>query len=75
MASMSLRKTRTNRMIGVISESIASSIHESSGVDLLPRRIPLKRITGRRISANASLILTSGHRTSLPVALSTGFAA
>ncbi|ESZ01165.1 hypothetical protein X737_38840 [Mesorhizobium sp. L48C026A00] len=37
-ASVSLRKTRANRMIGMSSESIASSIHASSGADLLPRR-------------------------------------
>lgn len=53
-ASMSLRRTRANRMIGMSSESIASSIHASSGGDLLPRRMPLKRIARRRISTNAS---------------------
>lgn len=53
-ASMSLRKTRANRMIGMMSESIASSIQGSSVSDLLLRRIPLKRIARRRISANAS---------------------
>jgi hypothetical protein len=50
----SLRKTRANRMIGMMSESIASSIQGSSVSDLLLRRIPLKRIARRRISANAS---------------------
>lgn len=40
---MSLRRTRANRMIGMRSESIALSIHASSGADLLPRRMPLKR--------------------------------
>ena len=41
-------------MIGMRSESIASSIHASSATDFLLRRIPLKRIARRRISANAS---------------------
>lgn len=35
------------------SESIASSIHASSTSVFLPRRIPLKRIARRRLSANA----------------------
>lgn len=53
-ASMSLRKTRANRMIGMSSESSASSIHASSGADLLLRRMPLKRVARYRISAKAS---------------------
>lgn len=52
-ASMSLRRTRANRMIGMSSELIASSIHASSGADLLPRRMPLKRIAKHRIDALA----------------------
>lgn len=41
-ASMSLRKTRANRIIGMSSESIASSIQGSSVFDLLLRRRPVE---------------------------------
>lgn len=53
-ASMSLRRTRANRIIGMSSQSIASSIHASSGADLFPLRMLLKRIARRRISAKVS---------------------